>query len=411
VKRLLTLFCTLFFALVARASEGGSTYSMFGIGDLRYYPNARSAGMGYTGIGLPSTNYINAGAPATWSRINRTRLEAGFLFEGIRASDGTNKSYRTTGNFNGVLIAVPISTPRGIVFVGGFTPYSNVNYNVSGTLSSQGIDYAINNLGSGGIGQGQAGFSYAPTQDLSFGASFNYLSGTLTNTSSFQPTLTTFVGGKTTESLTAKGITVTLGGMYTGLGSISEALRTFSVGFVITTRGNLKTERQFTYEFLQETDTSTVTQSRITIPLAYGFGLAYQAGERYVLAADYNAQQWGQAKFNGIDPQEIRNSFRFGFGGERIPSKEMGAYWLDRISYRLGFSYHSTYYKINGQPINEWLITGGFAFPLSGETRLNMALEYGGRGTNRVNLIKDNIFRLSLSLNIGELWFVRYEEE
>jgi hypothetical protein len=51
------------------------------------------------------------------------------------------------------------------------------------------------------------------------------------------------------------------------------------------------------------------------------------------------------------------------------------------------------------------------ALPFSGETRLNLAMEYGERGTLAKDLIKDKIFRFNLSLNISALWFVQYPED
>ncbi len=100
-----------------------------------------------------------------------------------------------------------------------------------------------------------------------------------------------------------------------------------------------------------------------------------------------------------------------GLGAERLPVREFNASWLDKFAYRLGFYFISTYYKINGEPINEWGVTGGFGMPLTRSTRLNVGIEYGQRGTTSHNLIKDNIFRISLSLNVGELWFVLFEDE
>jgi hypothetical protein len=411
VRAIPILALAIFMTSVAFPEDGGSNYSIFGIGDLRYAANVRNAGMGYTGIGLPAANYINRLSPATWARIQQTRLEASFLYEGFNSTDGKRSNYIANSDFNGALLAVPISPAHGIVVVSGFTPYSNVNYNIFTTGSEEGIDYTINHLGTGGLGTGQIGLSYAPLTDLSFGASFNYLFGSLDNSRTFTPTSTSFAGGKTVETTKINGITVSLGGVFTGFGSISESLRPFSIGFVITSRGNLNTKRQLAYEFQSELDSSEEFKGKLVVPIAYGFGVGYQPSERFLFAADYYAQPWKDAEFNGVNPSEIRNSYRFGLGAERLPVREFNASWLSRFAYRLGLYFVSTYYRINGEPINEWGLTGGFAMPLSGSTRLNLAVEYGRRGTTSHNLIKDNIFRISTSINIGELWFVRFEEE
>ncbi len=410
VRKALYIATAILIATTASASTGGSSYSLYGIGDLRYLPNARSAGMGYTGLGIPSANFINSMQPAAWSRINRVRLEAGLLYEGFKSTDGNRSLYLANSDFSGALLALPIATESGIVGVVGFTPYSNVNYNLFVQDKREGIEYQVNHTGTGGVSRGLVGLSFAPAQDLAFGASFNYLFGSIDNSRIFSPLNTTYSGGVTTETMTLYGITVSVGGQFNGFGRISESLRPFSLGFVVTTRGNLKTTRQTRYEFLSETDTLPEVRNSLTVPFAYGVGLAYQPSERYLLAADYYAQQWGNAAINGVDPAEIRDHYRIGVGGERLPDRDATG-WFARLVYRLGFYYNSTYYKINSEPINEWGITGGVAIPLLGDARLNASFEYGGRGTTSSGLVKDNIFRATFSVTLSEPWFQRYEEE
>lgn len=398
----------------APGGSGGSAYSIFGIGDLRYGPGAASAAMGYTGIGIPSRASINPLSPATWSRIDRTRLDAGMLYEGFNSSDGTRSLYRANGDFNGGLLALPISPDNGITFVGGFMPYSNVTYSMFTGGSQQAIDYTVNHTGRGGLGNGIIGLSYAPSPGLSFGASMRYLFGTIEHSRLLNTTSTSSVGisgGTTTESISMKGIVTTMGGMYSGFGSIAEGLKHLSLGVVLSSRSRLNSTRQYIYTSAAETDSTDEAKGSFIIPVAFGVGLSYQAGERFLLASDYYTQMWGKAEFNGLRPDDLRNSFRWGIGGERIPNRDMTAPWLDRLALRLGFYYHATYYRVNNEPINEWGLTGGFGFPFGGDSRLNLALEYGKRGTVRNSLIQDTIIRATLSVSLSEAWFVRFEEE
>ncbi|MBI4535960.1 MAG: hypothetical protein HY708_06750 [Ignavibacteriae bacterium] len=411
MRRIIIVVCCMIISTPLFAGNGSSVYSVFGIGDIRYFPNSRSAGMGYTGIGLPASNYINNINPASWARTVRVRLEANFLYEGMNSTDASTSLYRANGLFNGASLAIPIVPSSGIVFSGGFSPLSYVNYQSSSSGSQQGIDYTITGKGTGGLNKAHVGLSVAPSQELAFGASLNYNFGTLEETRSIVPSSTSLGWGQITHNLKMNGITVTVGGMFTGFGSISESLTPLSFGFAITSRGVLTTEKRSTYLFLSEADSSDIAQGKFSMPISFGFGFAYQAGERYLVAADYFAQPWSKADLDGAKLNGVRNNFRIGLGGERLPNKDFGARWLDRFAYRLGFYFNSSYYQVNGEPINEWGITGGFAVPLTGDTRLNMAIEYASRGTKKSNLVKDNIIRVAMSLNISELWFVRYEEE
>jgi hypothetical protein len=412
VRTTLILIATLCFMVhTTTAGSGGSFYSIFGLGDIRHAAGVRSNGMGFTGVGLSTTTNINGNSPASWSRIDRTRLEAGFLYEGFRSSDGSRSIFLANSDFNGALIAIPISPASGVVFVGGFIPYSNIDYELYTSGEQQGISYTIRHLGTGGLTKAQAGFSYAPAGDLSLGASLDYFFGASNHERLFTPRSSSFTGGTTLESSTINGIGGTFGVMLSSLGGLSESLGGLSVGVVVTAQSRLNTEEQTTYESSSLRDSSAIVFGKVTLPFSLGVGVAYQAGERVVLAADYFAQQWGSARFNGLVPGNLRNSVRIGIGGERLPSRERGDSWLERSAYRAGAYYHATYFRINGEPINEWGFTAGFGVPLTGESRLNTAFELGFRGTTKNNLIKDTIFRISVSLNVSELWFVRYEED
>jgi hypothetical protein len=107
----------------------------------------------------------------------------------------------------------------------------------------------------------------------------------------------------------------------------------------------------------------------------------------------------------------LKNGTRVGVGFERTGARELSAAWLDRCEFRLGASYASTYLDINGAAVNEWFLSAGAAVPLSGETRIAVALEGGQRGSTANGLIKDTIVRFHLALLVSELWFSRPEEE
>lgn len=406
----------------ASAGSGGSTYSLLGLGDLRYTPGARSIGMGYAGLSLGSSQYINGMSPATWTLIDRTRLEGEALYEGFNSTDGTVSRYLARLDFHGALLAVPVSTEKGIVIVGGFTPYSDVNYDTYTSSTAPGkpdpitgipdtLNYQIHQSGSGGITRAQLGISWAPFETMALGASFNYLFGTVNNQVQQISQSTGTTGGTFTGIQTFSGIDFTAGVVFTGFGAISEALRPVSLGAVVTTRTNLHTTMQTTYEYLAERDTSESTYGRTSIPFSFGVGLGLKASPRWTLGADYMMQPWSTADFNGATPTDIRNSSRFSVGVERAESHELIASWLERIAYRLGFTYNESYYAPNGKGINEWGVTGGLALPFSGDSHINIALEYGRRGATGSNLVKDKIIRMTISLNISDVWFTRYEEE
>jgi hypothetical protein len=419
LRRTTTLLLLLLPAILL-AGNGGSSYSIYGVGDLRTATGVRSAGMGYTGIGLADIGYINALAPGTWARLNRARLEASLLYEGFSSTDGAHNRYLSRADFNGALLAVPISQPNGIVMVAGIVPFSTVNYDAY-TLGQyigpqDTMAYAIHHVGTGGITRGIVGLSYAPSQKLALGFSTNVLFGSIDRETVQSPRSSAYTGGVVTDRVTANGVTFSLGALYTGLGDLHPSLRPLSLGAVVTSRGIL-TARNLTHyafttsESTTERDTSEEVTRQSTVPLALGIGLGYRLGERYLLAADYQRQLWSGATINDAEAATLRDSYRIGIGAERLPNNDIHSGFREQLALRLGAFYHATYYQPQGYPIDEWGVTAGAGVPLSGESRLNFALEYTRRAGDGPGMIKDSIIRLSVSANISALWFIQYPEE
>ena len=405
----------LFPASPVLAGSGGSIYSFMGIGDLRLAPNARSAGMGYTGYAIPGPYYINTLSPATWSRIDRARIEAGMLYEGFNSTNGTTSRFLAKADFSGAMIALPVSPKRGFVVAAGFTPYSKVDYNTYTSATFTGtadtMAYSINHTGKGGISRGILGLSWAPTRSLAVGAGINYLFGTVEKTSTMTPRSSTYAGGTQNEETTMNGTTFTASALLDSLGDVSPILAPFSFGISFTTGSTLTATQRYTYLFTSLRDTTAETESDLVIPASLGFGIAYRASDRVLLAADISTQAWSSAEYRGKPLDGIRNSTLIGIGMERVPAREAGQPLLDRIAWRLGALYQATYFAPGGEPVNAWAVTVGAGIPVSADTRLNLAVEYGSRGTTGKSMIKDNILRFSASLTISELWFQRFEEE
>jgi len=416
VKRKLLVLCALTLAAsTVHAGSGGSIYSLLGIGDLRMMPNVRAAGMGYTGYAITSPYYINTLSPATWTQLERVRMEASLLYEGFHSSNGTQSRYLARADFGGAMLALPVSPRDGIVVGMGFIPYSKVDFDTYTTGEYTGVEdtlaYSINHKGLGGISKGQIGISWAPTRNFSVGGSLNYLFGTLEARTTMVPRNTVYSPGTQNEETTMNGVNFTMSAMADNLGSFLPALSPFTLGFAFTTGANLTTTHRYTYIFVGRYDTTSEQTGSLKIPVTVGVGVTYHPSERWLLAADFTTQPWSTSEFRGGAPAALRDAQSIGIGIERLPSREPGASLPNRTALRLGFLYQATYYNPNGEPINAWAATAGVGIPVSMETYLNLAVEYGTRGTLNQGLILDKIFRFSASLTISERWFVRPEED
>jgi hypothetical protein len=89
----------LLISVASFAFGGGSVYSRFGLGILRFATVDKTAGLGSLGIALFDPIYINRYNPALWSEIARVRISGGYLYEGTSLKDKFKNTFLTSGNF------------------------------------------------------------------------------------------------------------------------------------------------------------------------------------------------------------------------------------------------------------------------------------------------------------------------
>jgi len=393
--------------------EGGSGYSRYGIGDIRYYIGARSAGMGGTALAILTPGTINWLNPAGETKIDRTLFTGTFAYEGFKSTDGIQSVYLSSGNFGGALLVIPISSNDGVVFTGGFNPYSTVNYRIQleGSLASHAYTQLYS--GEGGLSSGQLGLSLRPLDSVHVGLRFNYLFGQIRRSAqvNFQSADLNSVTYRRTVSVT--GFVPTLGVIYTGLGQLTgvQGLRTVNIGAVFSPVSNLDATEERINAGSAGEDTTARRGGKLRIPFSAGVGLSWLVNGQYLLAGDLFFQNWKNLRYLGEAQTEIRNSTRLALGFERVPSADpRDSYW-QKVAYRLGASYLSSYYQIGATSINEIGGSAGLGLPIGPDSRLDLAIEYARRGTTDRQLLRDHIIRFSVTLTAGERWFIRIEED
>jgi hypothetical protein len=397
----------------AFSGNGGSGYSRYGIGDIRFFAGGRSAGMGGTAIALLNSNSLNRINPAGQTKLTLTHFTGTFSYEGFRTTDGIQSAYLSSGNFGGAFLALPLSTNNGLALTAGFNPYSSVNYKVQSEQTIGSDSYTAVYSGEGGLSTALAGLSFAPLDSLSLGLQANYLFGQIRSESDVSFSSTDFSTAKYQRTVNVDGFDVTFGVIYSGLGRLTglKMLEGLNLGAILSTATNLNaTQENINIESVGQ-DTLAGKGGKIHIPVSRGLGFSWLLGGKYLVAGDYLSQQWSDFEYFGEHPQQIRNSTRVSLGMEIEPSQERGTSYWKRVAYRFGTYYLASYYQIGTESINEVGFTSGLGMPIAADTRLDFALEYGRRGTIDQHLLQDNIFRFSITLSLGEKWFVRTEEE
>jgi hypothetical protein len=392
--------------------NGGSLYSIFGLGDLNYSAGQRTDAMGIMGIGLYG-NYSNSYNPASLTRIQNTRFTTKFRFERIHSSDGTNTAKRTYGNFEGFALSIPLNKGNGWIFDAGLNDYSIVNYDITRQGEVISDDYTQTYSGNGGLSKISAGFSYIIFRYFSIGTQFNYVFGNIEKTVKIDFNNPSIYDTKDDITNSISGYYFNAGLNFHGFGKLfnSKKLDNMTLGVFYSTPGWFTSKVSGRFHKSTNIDSVDFSEGDISIPWAIGAGISYEFSNSLIIAADAFFQKWNDYKYYGSHPPEIKNSFRLGLGAEYTPSKKYDDPIYKRASYRLGANYTSDYLKINDESINAIGLSAGLSIPISRYNSIDLFFTYYTRGTTSNGLIKDDVFKLGASVNIGELWFLKPKEE
>jgi hypothetical protein len=261
IKITLTIF-TILFPIVALS--GGSSYSRYGFGDILRYGDSRIYSMGGTGIALVDDGSINLLNPAGMSRINFTRFSAGFEYNRFSSKDESGSSFYSTGGFQGLAFAFPISRENGIVMSIDATPYSKVSYAIRSSIPDN-ITGSVQNLttyGSGGLSYLGLGLSGSLLSTLHLGGRLNYMYG---RTRQYETSV--FLSSTTFDrSIYYSGFTFTLGAIYEGIDQLLNlpSLHTLSLGLTLRTASSFDADVERIYS---GSDT-TLQKGTADIPLS-----------------------------------------------------------------------------------------------------------------------------------------------
>ena len=104
-----------------------------------------------------------------------------------------------------------------------------------------------------------------------------------------------------------------------------------------------------------------------------------------------------------------RSKFNF---GAQYRYNERDRAFLKRVQYRLGASYATPYYKMNGvDGPKEISVSAGFGIPIMNSYNSRSLLNISGQWVKNSadGLIKENVFRINIGLTFNEGWFKKWK--
>ncbi len=388
-------------------SQGGSNYSVFGIGDINHSIGASYDGLAGTSIGFISKTGINYKNPAMWSHAKQTRLQMGYRFRQNIVDNGKERLYQNNGSIDGILGLFAIAPDYGLSVSFGLYPYSNVNFLATSPLKAVIDDITIEGKstyqGSGGLSEGYFGASVNLTDDISLGLAAIGTFGKIKYS-----TETKFYNTSTFISMILREDKFNGYGFRAGLSVTS--IENLTIGAFYEKRNVLNLTSELIYQTSFSLDTSISENSTFVFPDAFGIGASWLTG-KFRIGADISFQDFSNFAYNrGID-SSLRNSMQISAGAERIGSKSINAKSFDKIAYKFGIGYNQLYYSVNGSNINEYFGALGMTLPMEGTGVIDAAIVFGTRGTTDNGLLRENFARISVNISIGELWFKPFKRD
>ena len=406
-----------------------SPYSIYGVGDISKEGTAYNKSMGGVGIATRNRRFINYLNPAAVTARDSLAFMADF---GISEKNtlyhqGDMKSAKNTFNIYDLILSFPIW--RSSAFMVGITPFSDVGYDFSRVETDKNIigntgNITYSSYGKGSVYQAFIGAGATFWKRLSVGAEMIYYFGNIDKVTNMDYTNSSYRSVNSGHDLTVRGVTGKFGLQY-------EQRLGGNVSMIVGATYRMKTNVKgysTSYRFANQSSVSdtlsyrvdTLAQNNIGFGDELGVGLSIKGGEQWSVEFNYLRSDWTKSGFesvggfssvssrpntqNAVFSSTVSQSFRVGF--ELVPNRNDIRYYLKRCSYRAGFYYDKSYYKLNGENVNNMGITIGVTLPVfRWYNGISIGVDFGQRASTRNNMIREQYVMFNLGFNIHDIWF------
>lgn len=424
-------------------AQDNSPYSRYGIGTLSPSTNILNRGMGSLSAAYRDPLTINFNNPASYSSFlsyaeqkakksfsSRVILDAGMNFGSrtLREGNSAEKFSSADGYFSYIQVGIPLKQNWGLSF--GIRPVSRIYYKMSrreylnDPLTNLPIDSAFTEFnGDGGAFLPTIGTGFA-IKNFSAGVNIGYMFGR----KDFSTKRTLFNDTESYKSANYE-TKASFGGLFYSAGIQYKANLTKTVSLTLGVYGNLEQKINASQDIIRETFTRDATtgdrtldsvdykkgvEGKITYPAQVGAGFVVEklpsskeAG--WLLGVDFIQTKWTKYRFYSTT-DAVKDNWEVRVGGQFRPAAKRN--YFSNVSYRLGIFTGPDYIYVDSKELKQTGFTFGLGLPLANYNRqapgqvtiINLALEYIKRGNNS-NYVKENLFRVSVGLNLSDIWF------
>lgn len=397
----------------AFAQEGNSSpYSFYGLGLSNFRGSIENQAMGGISI-LGDSIHTNFRNPAGYGALKLTNFTIAGSHREINLETNTESGSNTSTTIDYLSLAFPVSKKLGVGF--GLVPETSVDYEIV-----EGDDNSLSSYkGRGGVNRAFLAAGMELFKGFRIGAEGSYNFGSIRN-EILQVDAGQQYSVREIDRSDISGFTYNLGAQFE---------TTYSKRYKLFTSASFKPETSLTLENDRSIGTViysgpdqrvfevgspqnfNLADTKSIIPNTYSFGLGTGQTNKWFAGGQLEYSETSKASNRSFEftSTSYEDSFKYRLGGYFIPDYNSITNYWGRVTYRLGARYEESGLLIENQSIDEFGISFGLGLPLGrGFSNANLTFEYGQRGTTTAGLVKEDFFKVGLSLSLNPLrpWFV-----
>lgn len=406
----------------------GSFYSSIGFGAPADAYSSYTLGMGLPGVSTYNSFAPSSTNPAQWGWVELTQAQVTMGLTNFEASDNISSAQNSLFGFENFQLVFPLSG-RTLGASISFSPVTRADYNRVETGSFQPsnfmdeVEYSSELTGSGGVNRLELGLGYRLNDYLSIGyASSVYL------LSLKERDITRFSDNQynrpaqgsppiDTENSISGYSFGQRAGLYSRFSEIFSSSDRLQLGASVNLPVSIDADRTIeTFRTInnqsQRVEINEGSENRsgnVTFPLEFNTGLTYYLNSVHSFSTELQYQNWEDAEFSYNVRQQgyYKDRTKVGFGYQYHPyTREQRQGFLSNLRYSIGATYDDGFLAIDGQDIETTMLHAGFSIPSQrSRSSVDFSVNYGIRGTDSGNLVKENIWGFKLSFNLAEFMF------
>ncbi len=460
INTLAALSALLLIEAVPALAQDNSPYSRFGIGDLVPKAHVTNRGMGGITAGYADVISINSSNPASYSAFQafieakskkiqsgRAILDVGVNYDNRTIQEPGNLAKFASNNilFSYLQVGVPIKQNWGLAF--GLRPVSKIGYRIISRTqlinplppfniidSAQTLYEGVGGTYKATVGTGFAIFKkekHKQLEKLSIGVNAGYLFGNKSYS-----TRRVFANDTVSYYKTNYETQANYGSLNFDAGLQYMLPLNEKYSLTIGASGAWAQKLNATQDVLRQTfdynsngDTVQVDsvyllanqKGKIEMPSTFTIGFVIQKRftsvkeSTWLLGVDFSKTNWSKYRYYG-QADALKDQWEVKIGGQFNPVPKKN--YFSNIAYRFGFFTGPDYVKADAQPFTQTGATFGMGLPVGNfsqvsrnqYTVINLALEFSKRGKD-VNVLKENMFRVSVGFSLSDLWFGKRKYE